>query len=55
MRVTAAALATVIAGILANTNAVSTLDTPFTNDPPPLADMEILRTKINELISALRR
>jgi hypothetical protein len=37
------------------TNAVSTLDTPFANDPLSLADGELLRAKINELITALRR
>ena len=39
----------------ANTNAVPTLDTPFANDPPTLADIELLRAKMNELILALRR
>ena len=39
----------------ANTNAVATLDTPFANDPPTLADIEVLRAKVNELILALRR
>jgi len=39
----------------ANSNGVSTLDTPFTNDPPTLSDIESLRAKINELITALRR
>ncbi len=38
----------------ANTNSVSTLDTTFTNDPPTLADFEALRSKVNELILALR-
>ena len=38
-----------------NSNAVSTLDTPFTNEPATQADVETLRTKINELITALRR
>jgi hypothetical protein len=36
-------------------NAVSNPDTPFGNDPPTLADMETLRAKVNELITALRR
>jgi hypothetical protein len=36
------------------TNAVTTLDTPFTNDPPTLADLELMRAKQNELILALR-
>lgn len=39
----------------AKSNAVSTLDTPFANDPPTLADIEVLRAKMNELIVALRR
>lgn len=39
----------------ANTNAVSTLDDAFTNDPPSLADFELLRGKLNELIVALRQ
>jgi len=39
----------------ANSNAVATLDTPFTNDPPTLADLELMRGKVNELIGALRR
>jgi hypothetical protein len=37
-----------------NPNAVSNLDKPFGNDPPTLADMETLRPKVNELITALR-
>ena len=53
--VTNAALASAIAGTSSNTNAVATLDTPFTNDPPTLADMELLRAKLNELILAQRR
>lgn len=53
--VTEAALATAIAGTSSRSNAVTTLDTPFTNDPPTLADMETLRAKFNELILALRR
>jgi hypothetical protein len=39
----------------ANSNGVSTLDTPFTNDPPTLADMEVMRAAYNALVSALRR
>lgn len=39
----------------ANTNSVSTLDASFSNDPPTLADMEVLREKLNELIVALRQ
>ncbi len=38
-----------------NTNAVATLNTPFTNDPPTLADLEQMRLKVNELVLALRR
>jgi hypothetical protein len=44
-----------IASTSANSNAVETLDTPFANDPPTLADLEIMRAKMNELINALRR
>ena len=51
----AATLAFANANSSANTNAVPTLDTPFTNDPPPLADMELLRAKINEMLTAMRR
>ena len=39
----------------ANTNAVATLNTPFVNDPPTLAYMEVMRAKINEFILAARR
>lgn len=39
----------------ANTNAVPTLDTPFTNDPPTLADLEQMRQAYNTLVLALRR
>ena len=53
--VTNAALAAAIAGTSNNTNGVATLDTPFTNDPPTLADMEVLRAKFNEMILAQRR
>ena len=35
--------------------AVATLDTPFANDPPTLADLEVMRAKLNEVILALRR
>ena len=51
----ASALASAAANSSANTNSVGTLDTPFTNDPPTLAEMELLRAKINELITTLRR
>jgi len=53
--VTNAALAMSISGTSSNSNAVPTLDTAFANDPPTLADMEIVRAKMNELITALRR
>jgi hypothetical protein len=49
------AIAAAIAGTSNNTDMVPTLDAPFTNDPPTLADLELLRAKINELILALRR
>jgi hypothetical protein len=48
-------LATSINGTSNNTNGVATLDTPFANDPPTLADLELMRAKVNELILALRR
>ena len=53
--VSTAALAAALATTSANTNGVATLDTPFTNDPPTLADIEAVRAKINELITAMRR
>ncbi|MFN0077922.1 MAG: hypothetical protein ACKVY0_15810 [Prosthecobacter sp.] len=53
--VTNAQLSSAIAGTSNNSNAVGTLDTAFTNDPPTLADLELMRAKINELINALRR
>jgi hypothetical protein len=53
--VTNAALAGAISSTSSNSNAVTTLDTPFVNDPPTLADMEVMRVKMNELITALRR
>ena len=47
--VTNAQLATAISmaagGTSSNTNAVPTLDTPFTNDPASLADMELMRAR----------
>jgi hypothetical protein len=49
------AIMSAIAGTSNNTNAVATLDTPFTNDPLSLADGELLRAKINELVLAARR
>ncbi len=48
-------LNTAIQGTSANTNAVTTLDTPFANDPLTLADLELLRAKVNELILNGRR
>jgi hypothetical protein len=53
--VTAAELSNAIADTSRNTNAVGTLDTPFSNEPPTLADLEIMRQKLNELILAMRR
>ena len=53
--VTTAQLNTAISGTSNNTNAVATMDTPFTNDPPTLADMELMRAKYNELVLAARR
>ena len=50
-----AQLASAISGTSNNTNAVSPLDTPFTNDPPTLADMELMRAKFNEWVLAARR
>ena len=38
-----------------NSNNVSTLDTPFTNDPPTTADLELMRQAYNDLVLALRR
>jgi hypothetical protein len=34
---------------------VPTMDVPFLDFPPTLVDMEALRAKMNELITALRR
>ena len=51
----ASAVATAAANSSANTNAVATLDTPFTSDPLTLADGELLRNKINEMILMQRR
>ena len=53
--VTNAQLTTAISGTSNNTNAVPTLDTPFTNDPASLADMETMRAAYNALVLALRR
>ena len=49
------AAAAAAANSSAQSNAVATLDSPFANDPPTLADLEVLRGKLNELITALRR
>ena len=38
-----------------NSNGVGTLDTPFSNDPPTLADLEMMRQAYNDLVLALRR
>ena len=51
----AGAISTAVAGTSNNTNGVATLDTPFINDPASLADMELIRAKINEMILAARR
>lgn len=53
--VTNAQLTSAIAGTSGNSNAVATLDTPFTNDPATSADLELMRAKYNELVLALRR
>lgn len=53
--VTEAALESAITGTRANSNGVATLDAPFTNDPPTLADLELLRAKYNELVLGLQQ
>ncbi len=53
--VTNVALAGAINGTSSNSNAVTTLDTPFVNDPPTLADMEVMRAAYNDLVLTLRR
>jgi len=53
--VTNAALSNAISGTSNNTNGVSTLDTPFMNDPPTLADLETMRAAYNALVIGLRR
>ena len=50
-----AALSAAVAGTSANTNVVATLDAPFANDPPTLADLEVVRAKMNEMLLAMRR
>ncbi len=49
------ALDDAIASTNSNTNGVSTLDTPFTNGPPTLADLELMRQAYNTMVLALRR
>jgi len=53
--VTNADLNNAIDGTSTNSNGVSILDNPFANDPPTLADLELMRGKLNELINVLRR
>ncbi len=53
--VTSLALAMSISGTSSNSNAVTTLDTAFSNDPPTLADLEVMRAAYNALVLALRR
>lgn len=53
--VSSAQLASAIDGTSANTNNIATLDTPFTDDPLSLANGELLRAKLNELILNGRR
>lgn len=48
-------LAVAIVGTSSNTNAVATMDTPFTDDPPTLTDIELMRTKHDERVLAARR
>ena len=52
---TNAQLSSAISGTSNNSNAVATMDTPFANDPPTLADMEAMRAAYNALVLALRR
>ena len=51
----ATAISMAVSGTSSNTNTVPTLDTPFTNDPPTLADMETMRAAYNALVLAARR
>ena len=53
--VTLAQLNAEIATTSANSNAIPTMDTAFTNDPPTLADMETMRAAYNDLVLGLRR
>jgi hypothetical protein len=48
-------LTTAINGTSTHSNAVTMMDTAFVNDPPTLADLELMRAKMNELITAMRR
>jgi hypothetical protein len=49
------ALQSTLAQTSSNSNGVSTLDNPFTNDPPTMADLETMRQAYNDLVLALRR
>ena len=49
------ALQSTLAQTSSNSNNVNTLDSPFTNDPPTMADMELMRQAYNDLVLALRR
>ena len=51
----ATAISMAVGGTSSNTNAVPTMDTPFTNDPASLSDMETMRAAYNALVLALRR
>jgi hypothetical protein len=53
--VTSSDLNNAISGTSGNSNAVPTMDVPFTNDPPTLVDMETMRAAYNTLVVALRR
>ena len=52
--VTAAQLASAIAGTPSNTNPIATLDIPI-SDPPTQREVQQVLAKLNELIVALRR
>ena len=49
------AAAAAAANSSAKSNGVATLDAPFANDPPTLADLEVMRAKMNEMLLAMRR
>lgn len=49
------AISNAVSGTSANTNGIATLDIPFANDPASLADMELMRAKVNELVLNGRR